>query len=69
MIYGAELYEPFYFYFDQHTRYVTNFGVVSQIIQSSTVRPNARFRGEDVENCTIRGDGTIHHFGINIPNK
>ena len=48
--------------FQDETRYVQLYGVIIKIIQKTTIN-SAKFYGKDYD-CTIRGDGTVQHFGI-----
>ena len=48
--------------FHDETRYVLFYGSLLKIIQKTTIN-YAKFYGKDYD-CTIRGDGTVQHFGI-----
>lgn len=54
--------------FDDHTRNVTAFGILQKMVQKTTVQSNypVKVRSKKVKNCTIIGDGTVQHFGVNF---
>ena len=48
--------------FNGEARYVRFYGVIVKVIQKATIT-SAKLYGKDYD-CTIRGDGTVQHFGI-----
>jgi hypothetical protein len=62
---ASEDFKQYYLKFDDETKRVYKFGVLFAIIQKSVMRSPAILNNAP-HDCTILGDGTIQHFGINF---